>query len=48
MLYCPRCGAERVTVVAVADDYRSVKIKCAACLKESRLAFPPIRTHGTD
>ena len=42
-LYCPHCNASKVTVLAVGDDYRTVRVKCAASLLESRLAYPPIR-----
>ena len=45
-LSCVFCRAERVTVVSVAADYRSVQIKCAICLKESRLAFPRLRSQS--
>ena len=41
-LYCPHCKAKEVTVLSVADDYRTVRVKCSACRRESRLAYPPI------
>jgi hypothetical protein len=42
VLYCPHCKAGGIAILSVADDYRTIKVKCKACLRESRLAFPPI------
>ena len=40
LLYCPLCHAGSVTVLSVADDYRSVTVKCETCLKECASRFP--------
>jgi len=39
-IYCPFCLARGLLILTVADDYRSITVKCNHCLRESRLAFP--------
>ena len=41
-IHCPFCLARGLTILSVANDYRSITVKCNYCLRESRLAFPPV------
>jgi hypothetical protein len=43
VLYCPHCRSERLMVISVSADARTVQVHCPACHKPSILAYPPIR-----
>ena len=47
-LFCPHCNTEGLTILSVADDYRSVVVNCPKCRRDARLAFPPIRLPQDD
>jgi len=43
---CPKCGSHRTQVVGIADEGRTVAVRCNACGERSEIKIGPETTHA--